>query len=1036
MSLVASKPRFGPEDAVRVARERFGIDGGAQELDGERDQNFRIATPDGTCFILKFANPVETAESLAFQHRVLEHLAATSPGDGFPRVVRATDGADVVDVEDAQGRAHHARLLAWIAGQPLAAVRPHSVELLRELGALLGRIDRALATLAVDAGGPPPHWDLRDAMATIAGAHEHAGAPDRRSILESLLARAAREVEPVLAGLPIALIHGDANDYNVLVRVGAARRPTIAGLIDFGDMGRTLRAAEPAVAAAYAALGKRDPLAATAAIVRGYCEELPLEEQELDALYELVLLRLGVSVSIATRQRRDAPENGYLAVTEGPAWSSLPALLDVHPRFARAVLRDAAGLAPLSRSVRVQRWLGTRASELAPVVPVDVTRFTIIDLGGAGVALGDPSTANVETWTRRIFDRMRDANAEVGIGRYDEARLCYATDAYATGGDAPERRTVHLGVDLFLPAGTDVLAPLDGVVHAVADNDAPLDYGPTVVLRHDPPDGPSFFTLFGHLDPEVLERLAPGVEIARGARVARVGAPPKNGGWPPHLHLQIVVDVLDFDGDFPGVAPPSRRDVWLAFSPDPRWLVPSLPLEARAPRPPTAAELVARRERFLGSSLSLHYDAPLHIVAGSGAYLYDENGQSYLDCVNNVCHVGHAHPRVVAAATTQMAALNTNTRYLHERLVEYAERLAGLFPDPLGVCFFVCTGSEANELALRMARAHTKRRDVIALEAAYHGNTQGLIDVSGYKHDGRGGEGAPPHVHKVPLPDVYRGIHRDDDGDPGALYARHVVDTVERLVRAGRPPAAFLAESIMSCAGQIVLPRGYLARAYEAVRAAGGVCIADEVQTGLGRIGTHLWAFEAQGVVPDVVTVGKPIGNGHPLALVITTNAIARSFANGMEYFNTFGGNPVSCAAGLAVLDVIEDERLQEHAAEVGGRLKRRLEGLMPRHPIIGDVRGLGLFLGVDLVCDRQTREPATAHAKYVIERARELGVLLNTDGPGENVLKIKPPLPFSAADADRLADVLDRVLGETAVTGAGSGGSNPCRVTFTPRIG
>ena len=388
------------------------------------------------------------------------------------------------------------------------------------------------------------------------------------------------------------------------------------------------------------------------------------------------------------------------------------------------------------------------------------------------------------------------------------------------------------------------------------------------------------------------------------------------------------------------------------------------------------------------------YEKPLNIVRGSMQYLYDVEGRRYLDAYNNVAHVGHCHPKVVAAGQRQMELLNTNTRYLSELILEYAAKLTATLPDPLRVCFFVNSGSEANELALRLARAHTKARDLIVLEHAYHGNTTTLIDISPYKHDGPGGTGAPSWVHKCPLP-------------KSQADARQVVERARELKA---QLCGFIAESMPSVAGQIIFPDGYLARVYEAVRDAGGVCIADEVQTGYGRTGTHFWAFERYGVVPDIVVLGKPIGNGHPIGAVITTRAIADSFANGMEFFSTFGGNNVSCAIGLEVLEVVQEEQLQAHALEVGERLLSGLRGLQARHEVIADVRGSGLFIGVELVRDR---EPASDEAARVVNQMRERGILLGTDGPHHNVLKIRPPMPFSQADADELIAALDSVFGE-----------------------
>ncbi|HKY44035.1 MAG TPA: aminotransferase class III-fold pyridoxal phosphate-dependent enzyme, partial [Pyrinomonadaceae bacterium] len=348
--------------------------------------------------------------------------------------------------------------------------------------------------------------------------------------------------------------------------------------------------------------------------------------------------------------------------------------------------------------------------------------------------------------------------------------------------------------------------------------------------------------------------------------------------------------------------------------------------------------------------------------------------------------------KVVAAGQRQMALLNTNTRYLSDLIIQFAERLTATLPDPLSVCYFVNSGSEANELGLRLARAHTKAQDLIVLGHAYHGNTTTLIDISPYKHDGPGGAGPPSWVHKVPLPASM------SDADA-------VVEVARKTKLCG-----FIAESMPSVAGQILLPDGYLQIVYEAVRAAGGVCIADEVQTGYGRIGTHFWGFEKYGVVPDIVVLGKPIGNGHPIGAVITTPTIAESFDNGMEFFSTFGGNNVSCAIGLSVLEVVQEEKLQSHALEVGERLLKGLRDLQQRHEIIRDVRGSGLFLGVELMKDGT---PATLEAKRIVNRMREEGILLGTDGPSHNVLKIRPPMPFSHEDADQLITTVNTIFSQ-----------------------
>ncbi len=419
------------------------------------------------------------------------------------------------------------------------------------------------------------------------------------------------------------------------------------------------------------------------------------------------------------------------------------------------------------------------------------------------------------------------------------------------------------------------------------------------------------------------------------------------------------------------------------------------------------------RERFLPPSLSLSYDRPLQMIRGQGQYLYDESDITFLDCVNNVCHVGHCHPHVVKAAAEQMSRLNTNSRYLHETRVRYAERLVSKFPDSLNVCFLVNSGSEANDLALRLARNFTQQNDVVVIDHAYHGHLTSLIEISPYKYNRAGGKGKPEHVHSLPTPDGYRGQFKYDEQDYGTKYAELAVGVIGAIAGEGRGVGAFFAESILSCGGQIPLPQNYLAEVYKQVRLVGGVCIADEVQVGFGRVGTHFSGFEQHSVVPEIVTLGKPMGNGHPLAAVVTTQEIADAFNNGMEYFNTFGGNPVSCAVGMAVLDVIEQEGLQDHARALGSWLKDNLNQLKDEFPCIGDVRGSGLFLGIEFVSDRGTLKPAPKLAHAVVQRMKNRRILLSTDGPLENVIKIKPPMVFSEGDAERLVMTLRETLNE-----------------------
>ena len=1011
---------FTIEDAERLAFELYALRVKAQPLPGERDANFHLRTEAGREFVLKIAPTNEQWETLDLQNQALTHLAVEGASLVLPQVC-ATIAGDTIDIiTNEHGSEHFVRLLTYVPGKLFAHTRPHTSELLHSLGSLMGRMDSALQGFEHPAADRTLKWDLPRA-AWIRDYIQYIPSPKRRTIVERFLSLFETNVLPVLPTLRRSVIHNDANDYNVLIEATDGVEPTqVISVIDFGDMAYTTTICELAIAATYAMLDKPDPLAAAASVVAGYNEAFPITEDELAVLYPLICTRLCISVVNSAYQQQVEPHNEYLKISEQPAWSLLEQLVDVHPRFARYLLHSPCSLPATPQSDTLVQWLTNNANKIGRLVEPDLrtAKPVIFDLSIGSRELGTlADVADLEIFNRYIFERMRAAGTDVGIGRYNEARPIYTGEQYKTAGnDGPEWRTVHIGLDVFMEPGAPVLAPLAGIIHSFRDNDTPLDYGPTIILQHSVTDQDNreitFFTLYGHLSADSLDGLYEGKPIAQGTPFAKIGDMTVNGGWPPHLHFQIITDLLDREGEFPGVERPSQRDVWLSLCPDPN-LIAGIPTQ-HFPTPDRTSEQIRKsRVAHIGPSLSVSYRKPLHIVRGWMQYLYDEDGRAYLDAVNNVAHVGHCHPRVVRAGQEQMAVLNTNTRYLHEYLTEYAERLCTTLPDPLRVCYFVCSGSEANELALRLARTHTGRKDTIVVDAAYHGNTTALVEISPYKFAGPGGSGAPPYVHTVPMPDVYRGAYKSDDPQAGAKYARSVEQAIQQLQAREGKVAAFICESLLGCGGQIVLPDNYLREAYRYVREAGGICIADEVQVGFGRVGTHFWGFETQSVVPDIVTLGKPIGNGHPLAAVVTTPEIAASFDNGMEYFNTFGGNPVSCAIGLAVLDVIADEHLQENALHAGTHLLHGLRNLMEKYALIGDVRGLGLFVGIELVRDRETREPAPQHASYIANRMRERGILLSTDGPYHNVLKIKPPIVFTAANADFLVQTLDDILNE-----------------------
>ncbi|WP_420627602.1 aminotransferase class III-fold pyridoxal phosphate-dependent enzyme [Candidatus Leptofilum sp.] len=1025
------RPTFSLEEAVQLAQTHYNLTVTARTLPSERDQNFHLTAVDGTQYILKIAGLTESPETLALENALITHLNLQLPiSNLIPKLVPTANNQTIPKAAASGGTNYPIRLITYLPGKLLAHTKPHSPALLHHLGHTLGQLDAALTHFEHPAAHRDLKWDLKVA-GFIADYLQFILDSAQRQLVQGFLDHFLQRTQPRLANLPHSIIHNDANDYNVLTI-----NQKISGIFDFGDALHTATICELAIAAAYAILHKPNPLSAAAHVVGGYHAAHPLSEQEIALLFPLIAMRLCVSVTMSAYQATQEPDNDYLQISAAPAWETLEILAQTSPLLAEATFRHACNWEPVAKSPQVTNWLRENRSWFANVLNTDwkETPTTVFDLTPGSLLLGSlQNPDDTQEFTNLLFTTMTQSGvsqtsyssvpsvAKIGIGRYDEPRRIYSANAFRIpGNDWDEWRTIHMGIDLFVAAGTAVHAPLPGKIHSFANNTVRLDYGPIIVLQHDVSDDLTFYTLYGHLSEASLDGLTVGQPIAKGQKFAEIGSFPTNGDWPPHLHLQIMCDLLHSHAatNFPGVAAPSQREIWRSLCPDPN-LILGIPDDYFPPPARSKDEILALRKKHLGPSLNLSYKNPLHIIRGQGQYLYDANNQPYLDAVNNVPHVGHNHPKVVEAAQRQTAVLNTNTRYLHNNLVEYAARLTATLPEPLSVCYFVCSGSEANELALRLARTHTGQQDLLILDGAYHGNTAALINISSYKFDGPGGAGAPQHVHVLPMPDPYRGLYRGNDEGNGRRYAQHAQEIIEKLQAQGKgigKPfgiAGFIGEPLLGCGGQIVLPDGYFQALFPIIRAVGGVCIADEVQVGFGRVGSHMWAFETQGVVPDIVTMGKPIGNGHPLAAVVTTPEIAESFANGMEYFNTFGGNPVSCAIGTAVLDVLTREKLQENALVVGNHLLAGLRNLQTQFPLIGDVRGLGLYIGTELVRDPQTLEPAAEEASYIANRMRDKGILISTDGPLHNVLKIKPPLVFTAENADFLVETLGEILEE-----------------------
>lgn len=978
---------MNPDAAQGIAKSHFAIDGEIAVLDGERNPNFLVTSATGR-FILKIHDQTEVSQ-IKVQQEVLAKLADLTNFQ-TPMTVPSVSEDLLTDIGDGK----FARLLTWIDGELWSQSGELSEDNKVQLGKLIGVVDADLAGVETqdfrDVLSLPFGWNVlqaEDLLADITSISDL----ELQAQVQTIFDRAIANSLPKLRSLPHQLIHNDANDNNVVVTNGL-----VSGLIDFGDIIYAPRICGLAVGCAYQ-LDARDPVASIYAIVRGYHEVAPLSPAELEVLFDLICLRVATSIVMAHRQLAADPGNEYLSISQDYFQSLMPALVASSDRLAHYRLRNACGYDAHPDSRHVRQWLATTDAKIADVVMPPFAQANKIWLDWS------VNNKNLARSWEAIEAEMKQAGADVAIGHYCEDRNVYESDFFVDEGK--ESRTVHLAVDLFAPAGTPVYAALDGKVFLFHDNTAHLDNGPMIVLEHQTDQGVKFHTLYAHLSRESLDGLFVGKEISAGKQIATMGTEEVNVGWPPHTHFQIIMDLCDMAHDIFGVAALSELPVWRSICPNPN-LILRIPEGTDVHAHMKTETLAQERQVVMSRALSLNFQKHLEIVSGDGAYLFDRAGTKYLDLVNNVAHLGHSHPRVVEAAYKQMLTLNTNTRYWNQNAIEYARALANTFPDPLSVVFFVNSGSEANDLALRLAQAHTKSKGMMVLEHAYHGHITSIIDISPYKFNGRGGAGRPDHVRVAPIPDAYKGIHRGEGAG-----AKFVAEFKRELDSLDQPLCAFISESIVSTGGQVPLAPGFLTHAFEMTRAAGGVCIADEVQIGMGRVGTHFWGFEMHDVVPDIVTMGKPIGSGHPLAAVVTTPEIAHSFINGMEYFNTFGGNPVSAAIGQTVLDVIVDESLQRNALGTGNYLMDEVRKLSKDIEFIGDVRGSGLFIGVELVSDRATQEPGTQITKDLIEFAREHGVLLSSDGPADNVLKIKPPMIIGKSEVDLFLDVFQQGL-------------------------
>ena len=1013
------RPEVSAADAATIARECYGIDAVASELGSNQDRNFVLVEPDGARSVLRIDNPVFGDEARDAQHQALEAYRAA--GVPVPAVLPGPDG-------ELTQRWHGfaVRRSEFADGEALVDAGYLAPIVLAEFGALAAASVNALAELEHPGLHRRQMWDMRVASEQVAMLAPSITDAELRSRVRAATDAARQAVSLVGDRLPVQPIHGDLTDDNVTGRRGADSRLHPHVVLDLGDLGLGWRVAELAVCVSSMLHHEPDRPLRTLDTIAAFHADAPLSRDEAVAVWPLVVLRSALLVASGWRQLEIDGDNDYArdriageqaifdAATAVPLSEATELVLDrlgfdapvfevpvfdapvfevpdVVPGVERPVLGGAEGKDPDHEGAEDDAPPPDDAhsiSPLASLLPELDGRIIVVDPGVESDRLdaGRWTAADAEA---QLIAEAHAQGARAAVVPYGVFRL---TRTEVDTSDAAATWPVETEVHVAPGPSSRMIAPVEGDLKIIDGSvRITIDGGWELDLR-----GPDFEpTRNGRVEKgESIGRLAASFEI----RTLVVGLRRADA---PSLPAEATAAHL---------VTPDRVDAWRRFTADPAAL---LGLVSHAQRDGADDEL-HRRERIFAEAQERYYEHPPQIERGWQHHLVDSTGRSYIDMVNNVAGLGHGHPKVAAAANRQLKTLATNSRFLFRDLAEYSERLIALMPEGSGLdtVLLVNSGSEAVDLGIRLAQAATGRRTVVALREAYHGWTMASDAVTTSAYDNPDALGTRPDwVHVADVPNPFRGTYRGDD--TADRYLADLAADLDGLAAEGRDPSAFLCESVLGNAGGVLLPEGYLAGAYDLVRARGGLCIADEVQVGFGRMGSSFWGFEQSDVVPDIVTIAKPMGNGFPIGGVITSRRIADALISQGQFFSSAGGSTLSCRVGLAVLDAMLEDDLQQNALEVGGRLADSLRALAHRHPLVGPVHGEGLYLGVELVRDRESMEPADAEAAAICERMRELGVIVLTTSERSNVLKIKPPLCLTVESAEQAVAMLDRVLSE-----------------------
>jgi 4-aminobutyrate aminotransferase-like enzyme/Ser/Thr protein kinase RdoA (MazF antagonist) len=954
-------PQVTEAQAEEILATHYGLRARAKSLGSNQDKNFVVTGPDDEIVgVLKIANPAFNATEIEAQDLAAELIAEAEPALRIAAALPNLAGQKCTAITGLVDGTAYVRLLRFLTGGTLLDSGYLSPTAVAGLGEIAGRVSRALEGFSHPGLDRVLQWDLRYGSAVVAELISYVTDPLHGERLDTAAAEAWSRIAPLVDELPRQAVHLDLTDANVVVTRRADGSAYADGVIDFGDLSDSWAVSELAITlSSVLQHAGSEPISILPA-VRAFHAIRPLTTAEVDALWPLVVLRTAVLNVSGAQQASLDPDNPYLSEQSGGEWRMFEQATSVPIDVVTEAIRADLGLAVDPGPVEFT----------SPLVDVDPAAVVTLDLAATSdvydFAFEDDGSLRADIEDELARAAMQ-SGARLVVTQYGQARLSRTRKLSQESPDV-----VATGISLWPASATPVVAPWDGEIEGSTLRGA--EYELTL-------SGLDAVAAGSVRAGELLADAPAGARVEVGVRP--VGAPEA----PPFTRAELA----------PG---------WLALTRDPRPLLGLPAVEVR-----DAGDLLSRRDASFAPVQQFYYSKPPQIERGKRHYLMSTAGRTYLDMVNNVTVLGHAHPRIAETAARQLRKLNTNSRFNYAAVVEFSERLAGLLPDQLDTVFLVNSGSEASDLAIRLATAATGRRDVIAVREAYHGWTYGTDAVSTSTADNPNALATRPDwVHTVESPNSFRGKYR---GAEAVRYAGEAVEHIERMVADGRPPAGFICESVYGNAGGMALPDGYLQQVYAAVRAAGGLAISDEVQVGYGRLGEWFWGFMQQNAVPDIVSIAKSTGNGYPLGAVITSRAVADGFRSQGYFFSSTGGSPLSCAIGMTVLDVLREEGLQNNAARVGAHLKARLLALQDKHAIIGTVHGIGLYLGVEMIRDPETLEPAQEETSAICDRMLELGVIIQPTGDHMNILKTKPPLCIDIEGADFYVDALDRVLTE-----------------------